>query len=123
MLPNYIIKADAEVVDEFVNKLAEDKAVLFPEFGLKKGAILEVVLKKFREQRRQQKDIASLVTHDDSTTETTESASESTSSSSSSPPASQLTRVKKYNLYFHEGELLLGLAVFSTILGKQCSLL
>ena len=77
---------DAEVIDKFVNKLAEEKAVLFPEFGLKKGTILEVVLKKFREQRRQQKDTASPVTHDDCTTETTEGASESTSSSSSSPP-------------------------------------
>ena len=115
MFPNYRIKADAKVIDEFVNKLAEDKAVLFPEFGLKTGAILEVVLKKLREQRRQQKDTTSLVTHDDSTTETTESASESTSSSSS-PSSSQLMRVKKYILYFHE-------AVFSTILGKPCILL
>ena len=59
VLPNYRIKADAEVIDEFVNKLAEYKAVLFPEFDLKKGAILEVVLKKLREQKRQQKETAS----------------------------------------------------------------
>ena len=75
-------------VDKFVEKIVQDETLLFPECGLKKEA----------EQRRQQKEIP-LVQED---VLSTDSASES--SSSSSPPASQLERVKRFNLYFDEGE-------------------
>lgn len=101
VLPNYRNKADVLQVDEFVKKLlVEDKSLLFPECGLQREAVLEIVLKKIRELRRQQKDIP--LTQEEVLS--TDSASESSSSSSSSPPSSQLDRVKRYNLYFDEGE-------------------
>jgi len=98
VLPNYRNKTEAMGVDKLVKKIVQDETLLFPECGLKKEAVQETVLKKIREQRRQQKEIP-LVQED---VLSTDSASES--SSSSSPPASQLERVKRYNLYFDEGE-------------------
>ena len=85
-------------VDKLVERMVQDETLLFPECGLQKEAVLEIVLKKIREQRRQQKDIP--LKQEDVLS--TDSASES--SSSSSPPSSQLDRVKRYNLYFDEGE-------------------
>ena len=87
-------------------KLVEDDTHLFTECGLGKDAVLETVLKKIREQRRQQKDrplTREEVLSTDSASESTESAVES-SSGSASPPTSQMQRVKEYNLYFDEGE-------------------
>ena len=96
-LPNYRNKTEAMEVDKFVERMVQDETLLFPECGLQKEAVLEIVLKKVREQRRQQKDIP--LKQD---VLSTDSASES--SSSSSPPSSQLDRVGRYNLYFDEGE-------------------
>ena len=85
-------------------KLVEDDTHLFPHCGLGKEAVLETVLKKIREQRRHQKELP--LTREEVLS--TDSASESTESSSGSPSppryASQLQRVKTYNLYFDEGE-------------------
>lgn len=64
--------------------------MLYPECGFQKAAVLEVVLKKLREQRRLQKDIP--VSQDEIMS--TDSASESSSSGTPTPPLSQLaTRV------------------------------
>lgn len=105
-LPVYRNKADAIQVDKFVAKLVEDDTHLFTECGLGKEAVLEIVLKKIREQRHQQKDrpLTREVLSADSASESTESAE--SSSGSTSPPTytSQLQRVKAYNLYFDEGE-------------------
>ncbi|KAL9976342.1 hypothetical protein ACROYT_G013633 [Oculina patagonica] len=98
-LPNYRSKVEAMVVDQFVEKIAQDESVLFPECGLRKEAILEIVLKKIREQRRQQKDVKIPLRQEDVLS--TDSA-ESESSNSSSPPSSQFERVKRYSLYFDE---------------------
>ena len=88
-------------------KLVEDDTHLFPECGLGKEAVLETVLKKIREQRCHHKELhltREEVLSTDSASESTESAG--SSSGSPSPPryASQLQRVKTYNLYFDEGE-------------------
>ena len=105
VLPNYRNKAEALEVDKFVDKLVEDDTLLFPECGLQKAAVLEIVQKKIREQRRLQKDIP--LTQDEVLS--TDSASESSSSGTPTPPSSQLTtRVEKYNLYFDEGEWVSG---------------
>ena len=56
-LPNYRNKTDAMEVDKFVERMVQDKTPLFPECGLQREAVLEIVLKIIREQRRQQKDI------------------------------------------------------------------
>lgn len=57
VLPNYRNKADAQQVDEFVEKIVKDQSMLFSECGLQREAVLEIVLKKIREQRRLQKDM------------------------------------------------------------------
>lgn len=106
-LPVYRNKADAIEVDKLVAKLVEDDTHLFPECGLGKQAVLETVLKKVREQRRQQKEkplTREDVLSTDSATDSTESAE--SSSGSPSPPTytSQMQRVKAYNLYFDDGE-------------------
>ena len=49
-------EADAIQIDKFVAKLVKDDTRLFPECGCGKEAVLETVLNKIREQRRQQKD-------------------------------------------------------------------
>lgn len=102
-LPNYRNKVEAMVVDQFVEKIAQDESVLFPECGLRKEAILEIVLKKIREQRRQQKDVQIPLRQED-VLSTDSAETESESSNSSSPPSSQFERVKRYSLYFDEGE-------------------
>ena len=53
-LPIYRNEADAIQIDKFVAKLVKDDT--FPECGCGKEAVLETVLNKIREQRRQQKD-------------------------------------------------------------------
>ena len=115
MLPNYRIKADAEEIDTFVDKLVADSNVLFPECELKKAAVHEIVLKKFREERRQQKDTVTprLLSQDE--TDTTESASESSSSTDTSPLPSQLAQIRQYNQYFNEGELVCELVILQQI--------
>ena len=55
-LPIYRSKTDAIQIDKFVAKLVKDDTRLFPECGCGKEAVLETVLNKIREQRRQQKD-------------------------------------------------------------------
>ena len=55
-LPIYRNDADAIQIDKFVAKLVKDDTRLFPECGCGKEAVLETVLNKIREQRRQQKD-------------------------------------------------------------------
>ena len=55
-LPIYRNEADAIQIDKFVAKLVKDDTRLFPECGCGKEAVLETVLNKIREQRRQQKD-------------------------------------------------------------------
>ena len=105
-LPIYWNKADAIQIDKFVAKLVKDDTRLFPEFGCGKEAVLETVLNKIREQRRQQKE--KYLTSKEGLS--TDSASESTESAESSswnpiPPTYtyQLQRVQKaYNLYFEE---------------------
>ena len=90
-------------------KLVEDDTHIFPECGLGKEAV-ETVLKKIREQRLHYKELPLTreeVLSTDSASESTESTESAGSSSGSpSPPryASQLQRVKTYNLYFDEGE-------------------
>lgn len=76
-LPVYRNKADALQVDKFVAKLVEDDTHLFTECGFGKEAVLETVLKKIREQRRQQKErplTKEEVLSTDSASELTESA-------------------------------------------------
>ena len=105
-LPIYRNKADAIQIDKFVAKLVKDDTRLFPEFGCGKEAVLETVLNKIREQRRQQKE--KYLTSKEGLS--TDSASESTESAESScwspiPPTYtyQMQRVQKaYNLYFEE---------------------
>ena len=105
-LPIYWNKADAIQIDKFVAKLVKDDTRLFPEFGCGKEAVLETVLNKIREQRRQQKE--KYLTSKEGLS--TDSASESTESAESSswnpiPPTYtyQLQRVQKaYNLYFND---------------------
>ena len=102
-LPIYWNKADAIQIDKFVAKLVKDNTHLFPECGCGKEAVLEAVINKVREQRRQQKE--KYLTSEELLS--TDSASESTESSSWNPiPPTytyQLQRVQKaYNLYFNE---------------------
>ena len=107
VLPNYRNKAEALEVDKFVEKIVEDETMLYPECGLQKAAVLEIVLKKLREQRRLQKDIP---VSQDEIIMSTDSASESSSSGTPTPPLSRLaTRVEKYHLYFD----LMGMYIFS----------
>ena len=61
--------------------------MLYPECGFQKAAVLEVVLKKLREQRRLQKDIP---VSQDEIIMSTDSVSESSSSGTPTPPLSQL---------------------------------
>lgn len=83
--------------------------MLYPECGLQKAAVLEIVLKKIRDQRRLQKNIP---ISQDEVVISTDSATESSSSGTPNPPLSQLaTRVEKYNLYFDEGKRVLGLFI------------
>ena len=88
-------------------KLVEDDTHLFTECGLGKEAVLETVLKKIREQRRQQKE-RPLTKEEELSTDSTSEPTESVESSSGSPSpptyTSQLQCVKAYNLYFDEGE-------------------
>ena len=78
-LPIYRNKADAIQIDKFVAKLVKDDTRLFPEFGCGKETVLETVLNKIREQRRQQKEkyLTSKVLSTDSASESTESAKSS----------------------------------------------
>ena len=55
-LPIYRNKADAIQVDKFEAKLVKDDTHLFPECGFGKEAVLETVLNKIWEQKRQQKE-------------------------------------------------------------------
>ena len=89
VLPNYRNKAETLEVDKFVEKIVEDETVLYPECGLQKAAVLEIVLKKLREQRRLQKSIP--VSQDEIIITSTDSASESSSTGTPTPPLSQLT--------------------------------
>ena len=90
----------------FVEKLVKDDTRLFPEFGCGKETVLETVLNKIREQRRQQKEkylTSKEVLSTDSASESTESAK--SSSWNPIPPTYtyQLQRVQKaYNLNFEE---------------------
>lgn len=87
-------------------KLVEDDTHIFPECGLGKEAV-ETVLKKIREQRLHYKELPLTreeVLSTDSASESTESAGSSSGSPSLPRYASQLQRVKTYNLYFDEGE-------------------
>ena len=90
-----------------MEKLVKDDTRLFPEFGCGKETVLETVLNKIREQRRQQKE--KYLTSKEGLS--TDSASESNKPAESSsgnpiPPTytSQLQHMwKAYNLYFDEG--------------------
>ena len=106
-LPVYRNKADAIQVDKFVAELVQDDTHLFPECGLGKEAVLEIVLKKIREKRHQEKD-RPLTREEFLSTESASELTESAESNGESPPTfkSHLQRVKTYNLYFDDGEFI-----------------